>query len=90
MNKGSSLLEVTGVVVIMTCILSMIIANSIGRIQMAKLQKTSNEMQSIAQAVIDYLNTQGSCPVNINQLAPNYMPHAVTSSAFGTNYSALH
>jgi len=80
------MLEVTAVVTIIACILSIVITVNMGRLQSANLIRTTIEMQSIIQATIDYSNNQGSCPISINQLAPTYMPLAVTSSVFKTYY----
>lgn len=87
LNKtGTNLLEVTAVLLIIGVILSMLVANFVNRINIAKYEKTVNELTAIAQASIDYFNMMGSCPPGISQLAPEFMPHSVTSSPFGTTY----
>jgi len=80
------MLEVTAILLIIGVILSMVMPNYTGRINNANYEKTVNELTAIAQASIDYFILQGSWPTGIGQLAPEFMPHAVTSSPFGTNY----
>lgn len=87
LNKaGTTLLEVTAVLLIIGVILSMVVPNYVYRINTAKYEKTVNELTAIAQASIDYFNMMGSCPPGTSQLAPEFMPNAVTSSPFGTTY----
>ena len=85
-KKGVSALEATIIAAIIGYILSMIISNGIQQIQISQFQKTVTEMKAIAQASIDYYVSQGSCPTGINQLAPTFMPQAVTSSPFNSSY----
>ena len=80
------MLEVTAVFFIVGVILCMVIPNYINRINNAKYQRTVNELTAIAQASVDYYISEGSWPTGISQLAPQFMPNAVTSSPFGTNY----
>ena len=47
------MLEVTAVVTIIACILSIVITVNMGRLQSANLIRTTIEMQSIIQATID-------------------------------------
>ena len=67
----------------------MVIPNYINRINNAKYQKTVNELTAIAQASVDYYVSEGSWPTGISQLAPQFMPTAVTSSPFKTSYQII-
>jgi hypothetical protein len=60
--------------------------NYIGRIDRAKYERSVKELTSIAKASVDYFNSEGAWPAGVSQLAPEFMPSAVTSSPFGTNY----
>lgn len=86
------MLEVTVVIAIIGVILSMAIPSYVSRINQAKYEKTVNELTAIAQASIDYFNLTGSLPDPIlwpSQLSPQFMPHAVTLSPFGTSYQII-
>jgi type II secretory pathway pseudopilin PulG len=85
-KKGFSILEVTVVAFIVGAVLSMVISSYVNRINNAKYQRTVNELTVIAQSSVDYFNSEGSWPTQVSQLAPEFMPNAVTSSPFGTNY----
>ena len=85
-KKGSSLLEVAVTVSIIAVVLYAIVSFSIRRVQNAEFQRAVFEMQSIAKASISYFIAQGSCPTGPVQLTPTYMPQAVTSSPFNSNY----
>ncbi len=82
------MLEVMAALFTITVILSMVISNVIGRINQAKYERTVNELSAIAHASIDYLVSKGSCPAltPIDQMVPEFMVKAVTSSPFGTSY----
>jgi len=56
------------------------------RISKAKLEQTVNEMMSLAQASLDFYNSQGHWPMTPGDLSPTYMYAAVTSSPFGGKY----
>lgn len=79
-------MEVIVILLIIVLMLSMVVPNYVGRINNANYEKTVNELTAIAQASIDYFILEESWPIEINQLAPEFMPYAVTSSPFGTNY----
>ncbi len=83
------MLEVTVILFIIGVIFSVVMPNYIGRIKNANYEKTVNELTAIAQASIDYFISEGSWPTGISQLAPQFMPQAVTSSPFGTNYQII-
>jgi len=85
-KKGSSMLEVTAILLIIGVILSMVMPNYIGRINNANYEKTVNELTAIATACVDFFISRGSWPTGTSQLAPQFMPRTVTSSPFGTNY----
>jgi type II secretory pathway pseudopilin PulG len=85
-KKGISIMEVIVILLIIVLMLSMVVPNYVGRINNANYEKTVNELTAIAQASIDYFILEESWPIEINQLAPEFMPYAVTSSPFGTNY----
>ncbi len=80
------MLEVTVAAAIVFALLSMVLANCKTRVDKANLEKTVNEMMAIAQASLDYYNSQGIWPVTPSNLTPTYMSAAVTSSPFGENY----
>ena len=85
-KKGSSLLEVAVTIGIIAVILYAIASFGIRRVQNAEFQRAIIEMQTIAKASIGYYLAQGSCPTGPAQLTPTYMPQAVTSSPFNSNY----
>ena len=85
-KKGVSILEVSVVVVIVCMLISSVIANGKPRVDKANIEKTVNEMMSIAQASLDYYNSQSYWPVVPSDLAPTYMNGAVTSSPYGGKY----
>ena len=80
------MLEVMAMLLIIGVIFSMVVPNYVSRIESANYKKTVNELTVIARASVDYFISRGSWPTGISQLAPEFMPHAVTSSSFGTNY----
>ena len=84
-KKGLTVLEVMVAIAILSVLLSMIIISSKRRINMAMLEGTVNEMMSIAQASLDYHNSQGNWPVATTDLFPTYMA-AVRYSPFGGKY----
>jgi len=87
--KGISILEAITVLVILGLILSSVIPICIDRVNRAKYEKMINEMTSIAQASIDFYNSQypNTWPTDINQLAPKYMNYAVNSNPWGNGYT---
>lgn len=85
-KKGTSIVEVITILLIIGVIFSMVVPNYVGRIKNANYERTINELTAIAQASIDYFILEKSWPTGISQLAPKFMPFAVTSSPFGTNY----
>ena len=56
------------------------------RLRNADYEKTVKELTAIAQASVNFFLSEGAWPVTISQLEPQFMPHAVTLSPFGTNY----
>jgi type II secretory pathway pseudopilin PulG len=76
------------VLVIVGVALSSVVPSCIDRINRANYEKMINEMTSIAQACIDYYNSQypNTWPTGINQLAPRYIYQPVISSPWGGNY----
>lgn len=74
-HKGISIIEIIVVLMILGLILSALIPGIIDRIDRAKYEKMINEMTSIAQASIDFYNSQypNSWPTNIGQLVPKYL-----------------
>jgi Tfp pilus assembly protein PilE len=85
-KKGTSIMEVIVVLLIIGVIFSMVVPYYVSRIKNANYEKTVSELTAIAQASIDYFILEESWPTRISQLAPEFMPYAVTSSPFGTNY----
>jgi len=85
-HSGISLFETAGVMVIIVLILSAVIPANIQRVRNAKYQKTVEEMQTIAQASVDYDISQGACPDLISQLSPAYIPQSLLLSPFRTDY----
>jgi len=83
--KGISVLEVLVAVAILGMLFAMVIVNANSRINKSKLERTVNEMMSIAQASLDYHNTQGSWPETTSDLTPAYMS-AVSFSPFEGEY----
>jgi len=80
------MLEMTVALFIVGMLLSMVIANGIDRVNKAKLEKTVNEMMVIAQASLDYYNSQGTWPGTPGDLVPTYMNAAVILSPFRNSY----
>jgi len=83
------MLEVTAVLLIIAVILSVVVPNYVNRINNANYEKTVNELTAIAQASVDFFFSRGSWPAEVSQLAPEFMPHAVVSSPFGTSYQII-
>ncbi len=80
------MLEMTAILLIMGGILSLVLPNYLTRLKEANYEKTVKELTAISQASIDYLQFEGIWPSTITQLVPQFMPHTVISSPFGTNY----
>lgn len=85
-NKGFSILELTAILLIMVGIFSIMIPGYEARLNNADYEKTIKELTAIAQASIDYFSLEGAWPATTGQLTPKFIPQAVTSSPFGTNY----
>jgi len=96
-NTGISLLEMLAILAIAGVLLSSIIPICIDRINRAKYEKMINEMTSIAQACIDFYNSQypNAWPDPTrwaSQLAPSafgaikYLDNAVTTNPWGNPY----
>ena len=85
-KRGYTLIEVTAAVAIIAMVLSIVMGNYKMRINKAKLERTVNEMMSLAQASLDFYNSQGNWPIAPSNLAPTFMYASVTSSPFGGNY----
>jgi len=85
-KRGYTLIEVTAAAAMMAMVFSIIMGGYQTRIDKAKLEQTVNEMMSLAQASLDFYNSQGSWPATPGDLAPAYMYAAVTSSPFGGTY----
>ncbi len=85
-KKGHSLLEVIAVVAIVGVLFSMVLASYKTRVDKARLEESVNEMMSLAQASLDFYNSQGYWPMTPSDLSPTYMYTAVTSSTFGGKY----
>jgi type II secretory pathway pseudopilin PulG len=84
------------VLVIAGVLLSSVIPTCIDRINRAKYEKMINEMTSIAQASIDYYNSQyhdpsqpnaSWWPSDLSQLAPKYLFQTITTNPWGERYS---
>ena len=88
-RDGLSILEVMTILVILGILLSAVIPGWVDRINKAKYEKTISEMTSIAQASIDFYSSQypNVWPISINQLVPQYLYQAVSSSPWGGNYA---
>ncbi len=85
-KRGYTLIEVTAAVAIIAIVLSIVMGGYKTRINKARLERTVNEMMAIAQASLDFYNSQGNWPVSLSNLAPTYMYTTVTSSPFRGNY----
>jgi prepilin-type N-terminal cleavage/methylation domain-containing protein len=85
-SGGYTLIEVTAAVAIITIVFSMVMGGYKTRINKARIEQTVNEMMSIAQASLDFYNSQGNWPVNPIDLASSYMYSALISSPFGDKY----
>jgi prepilin-type N-terminal cleavage/methylation domain-containing protein len=85
-KRGYTLIEITAAIAIMAMIFLIVMEGVKTRINKAKLEHTVNEMMSLAQASLDFYNSQGNWPVNPINLTPTYMYTAVSSSPFGENY----
>ena len=84
-KKGFSVLEAMVAVAILSMLFSMITENAKTRINKAMLERTVNEMMSIAQESIDFYNSKGNWPVDVGELCPTYMA-SVSNSPFGGKY----
>jgi competence protein ComGC len=85
-KKGALVLEVITVLLIMGAVFAIAIPNTIGRRNTANYMKTVSELNTLAEACVNYYVFEGAWPTTIVQLAPQFIPHAVTVSPFGTNY----
>ena len=85
-KRGYTLIEVTAAVAIIVMILSIVMGGYKTRINKAKLEQTVTEMMSLAQASLDFYNSQENWPMIPSNLAPTFMYASVTSSPFGGNY----
>jgi len=97
-KSGFALLELTFVTLIIGILLTMMMSNGMGLIKRAKFQATVREMESIAQAAIDYYNSSHNPndPLSPQPLAwPSsdasklggpYVTQAVAVSPFGGGY----
>jgi type II secretory pathway pseudopilin PulG len=74
------------VVAMMAIVLSVVMGGYGTRVAKAKLERTVDEMMSLAHASLDFYNSQGAWPAAPRNLAPGYMYAAVNSSPFGGNY----
>lgn len=83
---GYTLMEVIAAVAIIAVILCIVMGGYKSRINKAKLEQTVNEMMSLAQASLDFYNSQGNWPVTPQDLAPEFMYTAVTFSPFKGSY----
>jgi len=85
-KRGYTLIEVIAAVAVIAILFSIVMEGFKTRINKAKLEQTVNEMMSLAQASLDFYNTQGNWPITLNDLAPTYMYAAIISSPFRENY----
>jgi len=85
-KRGYTLIEVTAVVAIIAIILSIVIGGYQTRINKARFERTVDEMMALAQASLDFYNSQGTWPGTPINLASTFMYAAVTSSPWGRNY----
>jgi len=85
-NRGYTLIEVMAVVAIIAVVLSIVIGGYKTRINKAKFEQTVDEMMSLAQASLDFYNSQGNWPATPSDLAPTFMYTAVSYSPFGGEY----
>jgi type II secretory pathway pseudopilin PulG len=74
------MIEMSAVMVIMACLLSVIIPGGFKRVREAQSRKALADMRTIAQATIDFYMSQGVCPTATSQLVPVYMPQPVNLS----------
>lgn len=85
-NRGFTIFELTTTLLIMVSIFLIVIPSYETRLKNAEYEKTIKELSAIAQASIDYFNLGGTWPAKISQLTPKFIPQAIISSPFGTNY----
>jgi len=82
-------MEITVVLFIIAGMFSIILPNNVARLKNANYEKTISELTALSQASIDYFILKGSWPSSIAQLSPQFMPYALITSPFGTNYQII-
>ena len=85
-RRGYTLVELIAALVMVVTVLAMIMGTYTLRIKKAKLDKTLQEMMSLAQASLDFYRVQGYWPMTTGDLAPNYMYTGIAVSPFGGAY----
>lgn len=92
MKKGFSVFELVGVMFIMSIAVTVLMVNAVNAINRARFQATVREMQSIAQASVEYYDSSSSngnslyWPSTVNDLVPTYMFNAPIQSPLGGSY----
>jgi len=92
MNKGMSLIELIFIILVATVFLSVIVASGINFINRARFQATVREMQSIAQASVQYYDSSSSdqssliWPSTVADLVPKFLPQLLATSPLGAPY----
>ena len=69
-KRGYTLIEVTAAVAIIVMVLLIVMGGYKTRINKARLEQTVGEMMSLAQASLDFYNSQGNWPIAPSNLAP--------------------
>jgi len=85
-KKGYTLIEVIIALGLMALVFSIVMGSYQARINKARLEQTVDEMTALAQASLDFYNSQGTWPASPVNLTPAFMYAAVTFSPFGGHY----
>ncbi len=91
-REGFTLLELVLAAGVGAAVLTAVAVNGMSLINRARLEATVSEMNSIAEAAIEFYDSsspdplQMAWPAGLSDLVPQYLPHALTQSPFGNNY----
>jgi len=85
-NKAFTLFELVIVMLAMAFLLSTVVPSVMWSIKVSKFKKAVGQMNTIADASVDYYAENNSWPSTLTALQPNYIPNVV-NNPFGTGYT---
>lgn len=78
LSQGFTLLEVIGVLAVMSILMAILLPNVIDQLDRAAREAERSSLQSIAQGVEAYLRENKQWPPNLSALSPDYVPFGTT------------